>query len=164
MAEGFLFTADFMLHPPKKVYKLIQKDYFQIQTKKICMKKLIVLLVVATACSFTALHAQPPGGGQRMSPEERIALWKERLKPLGLTQVQTDSAIAIYSERPTNMGNFMEMSQEERQAAMKAVGEARLKRLVKAGIPEETAKKVAEALQMRGPGGGQRPQGNGNKK
>ena len=122
------------------------------------MKKLFVLLVVATACSFTALHAQP----QQMTPEERMDQMKEKLKALNVTGVQADSVVAIMMDRSYMQGmNFREMTPEDRQAKRKEIGDARLKRMVKAGIAEDTAKKAMEALSM--PAGG-RPQGGGGKK
>lgn len=120
------------------------------------MKKLIALLSIVLCCSLTnSLMAQ--GGGQQMTPEERMAQMKERLKPLGLTPVQTDSVIAIYSDR-SGMGNMRDMSQEDRQAAMKTMMEARTKRLEKV-LGADLAKKVADAMPQRGGGG--RPGGGG---
>lgn len=122
------------------------------------MKKVIVCLAIVLGCSMTAVMAQG-GGGQQMTPEERIAMMKERLKPLGLSDVQTDSAVAVMNDRSYMAGmNFREMSQEDRQAKMKEIADAREKRLVKAGLSAELAKKVIETMSMR-PGGGGRPGG-----
>ena len=122
------------------------------------MKKVIVCLAIVLGCSMTAVLAQG-GGGQQMTPEERIAMMKERLKPLGLSDVQTDSAVAVMNDRSYMAGmNFREMSQEDRQAKMKEIADAREKRLVKAGLSAELAKKVIETMSMR-PGGGGRPGG-----
>lgn len=122
------------------------------------MKKVIVCLAIVLGCSMTAVMAQGGGGGQQMTPEERIAMMKERLKPLGLSEVQTDSAVAVMSDRSYMAGmNFREMSQDDRQAKMKEIADAREKRLVKAGLSAEQAKKVIETMSMR-PGGG-RPGG-----
>lgn len=117
------------------------------------MKKVIVCVAIVLGCSMTAVMAQG-GGGQQMTPEERIAMMKERLKPLGLSDVQTDSAVAVMSDRSYMAGmNFREMSPEDRQAKMKEIADAREKRLVKAGLSAELAKKVIETMSMR-PGGG----------
>lgn len=117
------------------------------------MKKVIVCLAIVLGCSMTAVMAQG-GGGQQMTPEERIAMMKERLKPLGLSDVQTDSAVAVMNDRSYMAGmNFREMTQEDRQAKMKEIADAREKRLVKAGLSAELAKKVIETMSMR-PGGG----------
>lgn len=116
------------------------------------MKKVIALAAIVL-CTATSLMAQ--GGGQRQTPEERMAAMKERLKPLNLTAVQTDSAVAIMMDRP-QMGNFQEMTQEQRQEAMKTFTENRTKRLEKA-LGADLAKKVLEAMPQRGggrPGGG----------
>lgn len=117
------------------------------------MKKVIVCLAIVLGCSMTAVMAQG-GGGQQMTPEERIAMMKERLKPLGLSDVQTDSAVAVMNDRSYMAGmNFREMTPEDRQAKMKEIADAREKRLVKAGLSAELAKKVIETMSMR-PGGG----------
>ncbi len=121
------------------------------------MKKVIALIAFVACCATTSLMAQ--GGGQRMTPEERIAMLKERLKPLGLTEVQSDSAIAVMTDRSYMEGvNFREMSPEDRQAKMKEIGELRTKRLEKS-IGADLAKKVVELLSQR-PGGGRGGQRN----
>jgi hypothetical protein len=127
------------------------------KNKKTIMKKIIGLLTVAVLVCCTTVIAQPPGGGQQMSPEQRTAMMKERLKPAGLTDVQTDSAIAVLTDRSymSNMGNMREMAPEERQAKMKEINDARAKRLEKS-IGAELTKKVMEIMSQRGPGGGGR--------
>ena len=117
------------------------------------MKKVLALLTVVICCSMSHVMAQ--GGGQRMTPEERKAQLIERLKPLNLTAVQQDSAVAILSDRPA-MGNFQDMTPEQRQDAMKTITDARNKRLEKA-LGADLAKKVIETIPARGggrPGGG----------
>lgn len=122
------------------------------------MKKVFVWATIVFCCAVTTLPAQGGGGGQQMDPAQRAAMLKERLKPLGLTDVQTDSVVAIYSDRSmmASMGNFRDMTPEDRQAKMKEIGEAREKRMIKAGLPAELAKKVVETMTMRpgGSGGG----------
>ncbi len=131
----------------------------RIQKNKLnTMKKIIGLLTVAVLICCTSVIAQPPGGGgQQMTPEQRTAMMKERLKPAGLTDVQTDSVIAVLTDRSymSNMGNMREMDPEERQAKMKEVNDARAKRLEKS-IGAELTKKVMEMMSQRGPGGGGR--------
>lgn len=122
------------------------------------MKKSIAFLAVVLCCSMTTVMAQPPGGGQQMTPEQRTAMMKERLKPLGLTDVQTDSVVAVYSDR-SMMGNMRDLAPEERQAKMKEVNDARQKRLEKS-IGADLTKKVMEIMSQR-PGGG-RGGGGGN--
>jgi len=119
------------------------------------MKKVIVCLAIVLGCSMTAVMAQGGGGGQQMTPEERIAIMKERLKPLNLTAVQTDSVVSIMMDRSI-MASFRDMSQEQRQEAMKTWTEMRNKRLEKS-LGAELAKKVLDAFPQRGggrPGGG----------
>jgi len=126
------------------------------------MKKLIALTSLIIACSCTTLLAQPPagGGGGRMDPAQQ----KEQLKTqLGLTDVQADSVMAIQADVRAKLGaNMRDMSPEERQTAMKAMTEARNKRL-EAALPADVAKKVEEmfAQRMQRMGqGGNRPPGN----
>jgi hypothetical protein len=122
------------------------------------MKKVLALLAIVLGCSATSVMAQGPGGGQQMDPAQRIAMWKERLKPVGLTDVQTDSAIAIIMDRSMMQGmNFRDMNDADRQAAMKTMSEARAKRMEKAGISKEQVAKIMELASQR-PGGG-RPGG-----
>ena len=117
------------------------------------MKKVIALLTVVLLCSITTLMAQGGGGGQQMTPEQRNAMMKERLAPLGLSAIKTDSVIAIYGDRSMMAGMTRDTPQEERQAKMKEVGEVREKRMAKAGLSAEEIKKVAELMAQR-PGGG----------
>lgn len=118
------------------------------------MKKVIALVTVVLFCSITTLMAQGGGGGQQMTPEQRTAMMKDRLKPLGLTDLKTDSVIAIYSDRSMMAGMTRDTPQEERQAKMKEVNEAREKRMAKAGLSADEIKKVAELMSQQRPGGG----------
>jgi hypothetical protein len=117
------------------------------------MKKIFALLTVAICCSFSAITLQAQGG-QQMTPEQRTAMMKERLKPLGLTDVQSDSVVAVFTDRSimAGMGNMREMAPEERQAKMKEANDVREKRLEKS-IGAELCKKVMELMSQR-PGGG----------
>lgn len=118
------------------------------------MKKVIAFLAVVVCFSATTVMAQPPGGGQQMTPEQRAAMMKERVKAIGgLSDVQVDSAVAIFSDRSYMAGMTRDTPQEERMAKMKEANEAREKRLIKAGFSAELAKKVIEGMSMR-PGGG----------
>ncbi|MES2374419.1 MAG: hypothetical protein V4557_17715 [Bacteroidota bacterium] len=121
------------------------------------MKKVIAFAAVVLCCSMTTVMAQG-GGGQQRTPEERMAAMKEQLKPLNLTAVQTDSAVAILTDR-TAMGNMRDLAPEARTEAMKTWTEARNKRLEKA-LGAELAKKVIDAMPQRGGG---RPGGGGGK-
>lgn len=117
------------------------------------MKKVMALLTLVLFCSMTTVMAQGGFGGPQMTPEQRIANMKERLAPLGLTAVKTDSVIAIYSDRSMMAGMTRDTPQEERQAKMKEMGEVREKRMAKAGLSADEIKKVAELMTQR-PGGG----------
>ena len=64
-----------------------------------------------------------------------------------------DSVFAINNDMRALMGNVREMTQEQRDAKMKEVNEARTKRMEKA-LGVELAKKVADATPQRRPGGG----------
>lgn len=130
---------------PKKIHYFVY-----INQEK--MKKLFGLLTIAVCCSFSTIIAQPPAGGQQMSPEERIAMMKERLKPLGLTDVQADSVVAVFTDRSYMAGMTRDTPPEERQEKMKMASEAREKRLTKS-IGGELTKKVMELMTQR-PGGG----------
>lgn len=120
------------------------------------MKKVIAFLAVVVCFSATTVMAQPPGGGQ-MTPEQRIAMMKERLAPAGLTPVQADSVIAIWNDRAImtavyGTADMQSISREDRQAKAPAIAEARQKRLEKA-IGADATKKVMEIMSQR-PGGG----------
>ncbi len=62
------------------------------------MKKQWVLMVMAAMFSITAVNAQG-GGGQRMTPEERIKFTIEKMAPLNLdaaTKAKSDAIITDY--------------------------------------------------------------------
>jgi len=110
-----------------------------------------------TAGISSHVWAQPPGGGQQMSPEQRNAMMKERFKGMGCDDVQADSLIAITNDmRPKQMA-LRDLDPEARQAKMKEIADERNKRIEKA-LPAELAKKVIELMSQmgRGPGGGGR--------
>jgi len=116
------------------------------------MKKVIAFLAVVVCFSATTVMAQPPGGGQQ-DPAARAAAMKERVKAIGgLTDVQVDSVVAVFSDRSYMAGMTRETPQEERMAKMKEANDARAKRLEKA-IGADLTKKVMEAMSQR-PGGG----------
>jgi periplasmic protein CpxP/Spy len=63
------------------------------------MKKQLVLMAFAAMFSITAVNAQGGGGGQRMTPEERIKFTIEKMAPLNLdaaTKAKADVIITDY--------------------------------------------------------------------
>ena len=67
------------------------------------MKKQLVLAAIAAMFSITAVNAQG-GGGQRMTPEERIKFTIEKMAPLNLdaaTKVKSDAIITDYINEST---------------------------------------------------------------
>ncbi len=128
------------------------------------MKKVIALVAVILCCSMSTLMAQPPGGGGggQQDPAARAAAMKERVKAIGgLSDVQVDSVVAVFSDRSFMGGMTRDTPPEERQAKMKEANEARAKRLEKS-IGADLTKKVMEAMSQR-PGGGGGRQGGGQK-
>jgi hypothetical protein len=124
------------------------------------MKKIIALLAIVLAV-ITNANAQPPQGG--FDPAQIKEMMKNRYKESMsfLTPVQLDSVVNIVTETRGNMRGMRDMSDEDRQAAMKKSAEARDKRL-DAALPKDVAQKVKDVLAQQRQGGG-RPQGGGNK-
>jgi periplasmic protein CpxP/Spy len=63
------------------------------------MKKQLVLTAFAAMLSIAAVNAQGGGGGQRMTPEERIKFTIEKMAPLNLdaaTKAKADVIITDY--------------------------------------------------------------------
>lgn len=117
------------------------------------MKKWMFFVLMLTAGISTNVLAQPPGGGQQMTPEQRNAMMKERFKGMGCDDVQADSLIAISNDmRPKQMA-LRDLEPEARQAEMKKLTDERNKRIEKA-LPADLAKKVIEAMSQQGRGGG----------
>ena len=117
------------------------------------MKKWMFLVLMLTVGISTNVWAQPPGGGQQMTPEQRNAMMKERFKGMGCDDVQADSLIAISNDmRPKQMA-LRDLEPEARQAEMKKLTDERNKRIEKA-LPADLAKKVIEAMSQQGRGGG----------
>ena len=139
------------------------KAFFNISSLNcFIMKKLIAFVAVVVCFSATTAMAQGGPGGQQ-TPEQRAAQTKERLAPIGLSAVQQDSVLAVWNDRAImtavyGTADFQTISREERMAKAPALAEARQKRLEKAGLTADQAKKVIETLSMR-PGGGGRPGG-----
>lgn len=118
------------------------------------MKKLIAIAAIVLSCSATSLMAQP---GQQMDPAQMKEMMKNRFKESMnfLNDVQLDSVVNIVMDSRAGMRGMRDMSQEDRQAAMKKASEARDKRL-DAALPKDVAQKVKDALaaQQQRMGGG----------
>ena len=101
------------------------------------MKKQLVLVAIAAMFSITAVNAQG-GGGQRMTPEERIKFTIEKMAPMNLdaaTKVKSDAIITDYingsqkameeimaagGDRETMMAKRKELA-DARDAKLKAI-------------------------------------------
>ena len=128
------------------------------------MKKVILLLVIAVTAITTNANAQPPqGGGQRG------AQMQERLKQImideaKLSPAKADSVLAIQKEFQPKMGEVRRdqtLSEDDKKAKLKTIGDDRAKRWKQAGLTDDEAKKIQimyDNLQNR-MGGGGRPAG-----
>ncbi|MBK6378843.1 MAG: hypothetical protein IPF72_03510 [Chitinophagaceae bacterium] len=84
------------------------------------MKKQIGLMVIAAMFSITAVNAQG-GGGQRMTPEERIKFTIEKMAPLNLdaaTKVKSDAIITDYINESTKAMDELRAAGSDREAMM----------------------------------------------
>lgn len=84
------------------------------------MKKQIVLMALAAMFSITAVNAQG-GGGQRMTPEERIKFTIEKMAPLNLdaaTKAKADVIIADYVNGQQKAMDEVRASGGDRDAMM----------------------------------------------
>ena len=84
------------------------------------MKNQIVFMVIAAMLSFTAANAQG-GGGQRMTPEERIKFTIEKMAPLNLdadTKAKADVIIADYINGQQKAMDEVRASGGDRDAMM----------------------------------------------
>ncbi len=77
------------------------------------MKKQLVLAAIAAMFSITAVNAQGGGGGQRMTPEERIKFTIEKMAPLNLdADTKTKADVII-----TDFVNGQQKAMDEIRAA-----------------------------------------------
>ena len=84
------------------------------------MKKQFVLMAFAAMFSITAVNAQG-GGGQRMSPEERIKTTIEKMAPLKLdadTKMKADAIITEYINGQQKAMDEVRASGGDRDAMM----------------------------------------------
>ena len=94
------------------------------------MKKQLVLMVMAAMFSIAVANAQG-GGGQRITPEERIKFTIEKMAPLNLdaaTKVKSDAIITNYiNEQQKAMDELRESGadRETMMAKRKEIADAR---------------------------------------
>ena len=84
------------------------------------MKKQWVLMVMAAMFSITAVNAQG-GGGQRMTPEERIKFTIEKMAPLNLdaaTKAKSDAIITDYINEQQKAMDEIKANGGDRDAMM----------------------------------------------
>ena len=125
-------------------------------SKLLKMKKIFLTAILFTVGFTFNASAQPPAGGQQMTPEQRLAAQKERFKALGCNDIQVDSVIAINADFRPKLMALRDAAEADRPTLMKEIADARNKR-IEATLPAELAKKIIEALSQR-PGGGGRGQ------
>lgn len=133
------------------------------------MKKIFAVFTFLFFCGFTAVMAQPPGGGD---PAARKAMMKERIKaPLmeqtKITDAQADKVIDVYFDAQMQSGKLRRdesLSQEDKDKKMKEISDARDKKLKEIPLTDEQVKAVNsfyEEQRKKMPdrqGGGNRPQ------
>lgn len=137
------------------------------------MKKQLVLMAFAAMFSITAANAQG-GGGQRMTPEERIKFTIEKMAPLNLdaaTKTKADAIITDYVNGQQKAMDEVRASGGDREAMMakrKEFADARDVKL-KAILTEAQFKQWKDEIepslrpQRQGGGGGTPPPGGGGK-
>lgn len=126
------------------------------------MQKLIVLFAAILICGASAF-AQPGGGNRGGGGQRLMEMFQQMKDSLQLTSAQEDSVKAIYMENAPKQREIMQnqdLSREQKREAMRAVTEARNKRL-KAVLSEDQMKKFLEMEERRrNRMGGGRGQGN----
>lgn len=78
-------------------------------------------MAIAAMFSITAVNAQGGGGGQRMTPEERIKFTIEKMAPLNLdaaTKVKSDAIITEYINGSTKAMEDLRAAGGDRDAMM----------------------------------------------
>ena len=116
------------------------------------MKKQLVLAAIAAMFSITAVNAQG-GGGQRMTPEERIKFTIEKMAPLNLdaaTKVKSDAIITDYINESTKAMDELRAAGSDRDAMMAKRKELSDARDVKIKALKVNANKRPLQLILRG--------------
>ncbi len=126
------------------------------------MKKQIGLMVIAAMFSFTAATAQG-GGGQRMTPEERIKFTIEKMAPLKLdadTKTKADVIIADYINGQQKAMDEVRASGGDREAMMAKRKEftdardAKLKAIFTEAQMKQWKDEIEPSLRPQRPAGG----------
>jgi hypothetical protein len=108
------------------------------------MKKVIALFVLVFSLSGSVLFAQQGGGNFDPARMKERQLQQLKGSDLNLTDVQTDSVIAVNMETREQMRGLRDLSDDQRTAKIKEINDYRLKRWTAALKDEALAKKVAE--------------------
>ena len=126
------------------------------------MKKQLVLVVMAAMFSITAVNAQG-GGGQRMTPEERIKFTIEKMSPLNLdaaTKAKSDAIITDYFNEQQKAMDEIRANGGDRDAMMakrKEFADARdvkLKAIFTEAQMKQWKDEIEPSLRSQRPAGG----------
>ena len=130
------------------------------------MKKQLVLAAIAAMFSITAVNAQG-GGGQRMTPEERIKFTIEKMAPLNLdaaTKVKSDAIITDYINESTKAMDELRAAGSDRDAMMakrKDARDVKLKAIYTEAQYKQWKDEIEPSLRPQRPAGA--PAGGGGK-
>ncbi len=137
------------------------------------MKKQLVLTAFAALLSIAAVKAQGGGGGQRMTPEERIKFTIEKMAPLNLdaaTKAKSDAIITDYINEQQKAMDEIRAAGGDRDAMMakrKELADARdvkLKAIFTEAQYKQWKDEIEPSLRPQRPGGGAPPAGGGGGK
>jgi periplasmic protein CpxP/Spy len=126
------------------------------------MKKQLLLMAFAAMFSITAVNAQG-GGGQRMSPEERIKFTIEKMAPLNLdaaTKAKADAIIADYVNGQQKAMDEVRASGGDRDAMMAKrkefadVRDGKLKAIFTEAQMKQWKDEIEPSLRPQRPAGG----------
>ena len=133
------------------------------------MKKIIALLAMVLCCSMTTLMAQ--GGGQQMTPEQRMERMKTMYKPqltekAKITEAEADKVIEILADIQPKMRPIMmdqTMSQEDKEQKIAELNVDRDKRLKAIPLNDDQVKAVIATIDEIRKNMQNRPRGGGGK-
>ncbi|MBL7703667.1 MAG: hypothetical protein JNM14_15560 [Ferruginibacter sp.] len=133
------------------------------------MKKQLVLTAFAALLSVAAVIAQG-GGGQRMTPEERIKFTIEKMAPLNLdaaTKAKSDAIITDFVNESQKAMDELRAGGGDRETMMakrKELADARdvkLKAIYTEAQYKQWKDEIEPSLRPQRPGGGAPPAGGG---